>query len=796
MRFRSLESRIVVLFLLLILAVQVAGFVALKAGINDNARASVRGELVIAERVFRRLLDQNAQNLTTGARVLALDYAFRQAIGTNDKETIASVLANHGARIGASLTMLVGPDRQIISATSLDPGASLKGSIIQLVDAAERTGSGNGIRLVDTHPYQLVVVPIKAPLTIGWVAMAFPIGETLVADMREISLLQVTILTNTDSDHWNVEASTYNKADATKMSAQLHEIPRQTAALPSMSMGANEFSSRSVILADDGDHVAIAVLQRSLSEAIAPYERLQLTLLLLTAIGIVIAGLGSVITAKRITGPLRALTDTAKRLGNGDYTGHLEIKSADEIGELSRAFESMRDGISQREVEIRRLAYWDTLTDLPNRAQFVNLLTTALQQAKSDGSPCHILMMDLDRFKAVNDILGHTFGDSLLREVAGRLKKQLAGSDGYVARLGGDEFAILLPNADLRATQDVARQFLKSMELPISLEDQNVDLGAGIGIAGYPLHGSDAESLLSRAELAMYAAKKGSNGAVVYDPSIDRSSDQSLSLLSELRRAIDRKEFHLQVQPKIQLDNGTVIGMEALIRWVHPERGLIYPDEFIPFAEQTGFIRVMTLWVLEESAALCSEWIAQGVFLKMSVNLSARDLLDQELPAKVAEIMLRHRVTPASFCLEITESTIMEDPVRALQTLERLNTMGFELAIDDFGTGYSSLAYLKRLPVNELKIDKSFVMNMAHDVNDAQIVRSTIDLGHNMGLRVVAEGIESEVVWNLLKAMGCDQGQGYFMSRAMPAENLAGWIDKWIAPVSRIAALVSVDQDV
>ena len=796
MRFRSLESRIVVLFLLLILSVQIAGFVAIRAGINDNARAAVREELVIAERVFRRLLDQNAQNLTTGARVLALDYGFRQAIGTNDKETIASVLANHGARIGATLTMLVGSDRQIISATSVDPGASLKGSIMQLVDVAERAGSGNGIRLVDKHPYQLVVVPVKAPLTIGWVAMAFPLGETLVADMRELSSLQVSIVSNSQSDKWNVEASTYNKEDALKISTQLREIPRQAVALPTMRLGSNEVSSRSVLLADDGDHIAVALLQRSLSEAIAPYQRLQLTLLLLTAIGTVIAGLGSVITAKRITGPLRALTETAKRLGKGDYTGQLEIKRDDEIGQLSRAFESMRDGISQRELEIRRLAYWDTLTDLPNRAQFVNLLTVAIQQAKRRGMTCHILMMDLDRFKTVNDVLGHTFGDALLREVASRLKHQLSGSDNSVARLGGDEFAVLLPAADLRAAQDVARHFLKSMELPISLEDQNVDLGAGIGIAGYPMHGSDAESLLSRAELAMYAAKKGSSGAVVYDPSIDRSSEQSLSLLSELRRAIDRKEFRLQVQPKIHLGSGHVVGLEALIRWVHPERGLIYPDEFIPFAEQTGFIRVMTLWVLEESAALCSAWIAQGVFLKMSLNLSARDLLDQELPVKVAEIMLRHRVTPASFCLEITESTIMEDPVRALHTLERLNTMGFELAIDDFGTGYSSLAYLKRLPVDELKIDKSFVMNMAHDANDAQIVRSTIDLGHNMGLRVVAEGIESEVVWNLLAAMGCDQGQGFFISRPMATEDLAGWIDRWVPPTSRLPALVSIDQDV
>ncbi len=794
MRLRSLESRIVALFLLLILSVQLAGFITLRIGVNDNARAAVQNELVNGEKVFRRLLEQNAQKLITGARVLALDYGFRQAIGTHDSETIASVLANHGARIGAALTLLVGTDRKIISASVADPGMRRQASIMQLVDVAEKNGSANGIRLFDQHPYQVVVVPVKAPLTIGWVAMAFSINQTLINDMRDLSSLQVSILSRDRIDHWRAEATTLSPADATDLALQLHALPATALMLPTMSMDGNEFSSRALPLTADGDQRAIVVLQRSLSEAVAPYRRLQLTMLLLTAGCTLLALILSIITAKRITGPLRSLTETARRLGRGEYQDRLEIRGDDEIGELSRAFESMRDGISHREIEIGRLAYWDTLTDLPNRALLVKMLSSAIIAAEQAAHTCHILMLDLDRFKNVNDVLGHNFGDTLLRQVANRLQQQLAGTDNKVARLGGDEFVVLLPNGNLAAAQDLAERILKSMEQPISQDDQTVDLGAGIGIAGFPLHGIDAASLLSRAEVAMYAAKKSGNAAVVYDPVMDRASEQSLSLLGELRRAIDHGEFQLQVQPKIVLGSGAVIGLEALIRWQHPQRGMIFPDDFIPFAEKTGFIRVMTGWVLEQSAALCSAWLQRGLALKISVNLSARDLLDQDLPHKFAEILARHRVTPASFCLEITESTIMDDPVRALNTLERLHGMGVELAIDDFGTGYSSLAYLKRLPVDELKIDKSFVMNMEHDTDDAQIVRSTIDLGHNMGLRVVAEGIESKVVWDLLAAMGCDHGQGYFISRPMPAERLEAWIAQWRAPAHQLASAASPNQ--
>jgi len=781
MRFHSLESRIVALFVVLILLVQLVGFFAIHNGITDNAHAAISDELVFGQKIFQRLLEQNANRLTQGAQLLAKDYGFLQAIGTNDDETIASSLSDQRADIGASLALLVAPDHQIKAATA-PPAANLAQTILHLVDQAEQRGSANGISIVDNDPYQVVVVPIKAPVTIGWVAMVFPIDQRLAADMNALSGLQVSILTRGKTGQWTADASTLAAADVASLTGQLNGSSANITSFSNFAVSGNEFSARIVPLAPDSAQSAIVVLQRSISEAIAPYTRLQVKMLILTALGIAIAVAGSIFTAKRITGPLRRLTEIAKRLGAGTYEGQIEIQREDEIGELSKAFASMRDGIANRELEIRRLAYWDTLTDLPNRAQFAIMLTDAIAQAGQSNSACTILMMDLDRFKTVNDVMGHRFGDALLRLVAERLALQLPNRENQLARLGGDEFAILLPDTNIDDARRVAVRILKALEVPLSLEEQTVDLGAGIGIAGYPAHGADAELLLSRAEVAMYAAKRSGNEAVVYDAILDKVSQQSLSLLSELRAAIDGNQFRLYVQPKIMLETGEVTGLEALVRWAHPDKGMIFPDHFIPFAEQTGFIRVLTRWVLDRSAALCSELAAQGVRLKISINLSARDLLDLDLPAKFAEILARHHVESSSFCLEITESAIMDDPQRAQQTLEGLHAMGVDLSIDDFGTGYSSLAYLKRLPVDELKIDKSFVMNMERDADDAKIVRSTIDLGHNMGLRVVAEGIESEAVWNILVRMGCDQGQGYFMSRPIPSDQLIAWKTQWLPP--------------
>ncbi len=787
-----LQVRIVGLFLGLLLVVQVASLLLIGNSIAINARASVDAELHTAERVFARLLEQNAGNLTSAARLLAADFGFREAVASNDEATLASALINHGERIGASVVLIT--DAQFaLKAATRDGAQRFVPALRRLAKAPESTSS---MVLLDGEPYQLVAVPVKAPLTIGWVAMGFRIEETLLREMRQLSSIEVAVMSRRGEPlRWNLLQSTLGgEAAAPLLDAWLRArdaegarggaLAERNLLLELTDVGAMNGHSlaREMALVTEGEHQTVAVLIRSLDEATAPYRRLQWTLLAFTLVAIGVFAIGAVFTARRITTPLRALTRSAGRLGQGDYEQVLEIESKDEIGELARAFEAMRQAVQARDGEVRRLAYEDALTKLPNREKFRILLRQAIAHARAEVEPCAIIMLDLDRLKHVNDVLGHRFGDRLLRRVARRLTQEAERSNDVVARLGGDEFAMLLTGADIDVAQGVAHRIQQAFEVPITLDNHTVDLGAGIGVACCPDHGIDADALMSHAEVAMYAAKRNQSGVVVYTAALDSSSEESLSLLSELRTAVDGGQLRLFLQPKIALATGAVVGAEALVRWEHPQRGLLPPMRFIPFAERTGFIRMLTGWMIERCAHVLQQLHAAGKPLKLSVNLSTRDLLDQELSVKLQRLIEVEHIDPATLCLEITESAIMDDPPRALQTLERLHQMGFKLAIDDFGTGYSSLAYLKRLPVDELKIDQSFVLNMECDLDDAKIVRSTVDLAHNLGLSVVAEGVETAKAWKLLQALGCDEAQGYFVAKPMPEALFANWASEWRAP--------------
>jgi diguanylate cyclase (GGDEF)-like protein len=526
------------------------------------------------------------------------------------------------------------------------------------------------------------------------------------------------------------------------------------------------------------------VLLRSVDEAVAPYQTLQGNLAALALAGLVTAGAASVAAARRVTTPLRALAASSERLGRGEYGIPLDhIERADEIGELARAFDHMRVNIGAQQGEIQQLAYWDRLTGLPNRARFRQAVAAAIEGASGTGRPVAVLMLDLDRFKHVNDVLGYAFGDRLLKAVAERLRGQTAAQGDTVARFSGDEFALLLPDVDAKGALAMAQRIAEAFQTPLTLDDHTVDLAAGYGVACWPLHAADADTLINRAEVAMYSSKGKSQSALVYDPALDASSTQTLSLLSDLRHALEHHELRLYLQPKVALSGpraGQCVGAEALVRWQHPARGLVPPMAFIPFAEQTGFVRHLTLWIFEATVREWPRLRALGL-QRVSGNLSVRDLMDTDLPAKLAQLLAVHQVPATALCLEITESAIMDDPQRALATLHTLSAAGFKLSIDDFGTGYSSLAYLKRLPVDELKIDKSFVMTMEGDEDDAKIVRSTIDLAHNLGLTVVAEGVENAAILAHLAELQCDEAQGYHLARPMPAAEMATFAARWAA---------------
>jgi diguanylate cyclase (GGDEF)-like protein len=418
-------------------------------------------------------------------------------------------------------------------------------------------------------------------------------------------------------------------------------------------------------------------------------------------------------------------------------------------------------------------ALHDALTGLPNRVLFRDRIEQAVRAAERRHGGAAVMIMDLDHFKEVNDTLGHHHGDVLLREVAERLKTTLRTAD-TVARLGGDEFGILLPDVlGAEDAQAVAEILQTALREPFIVDGLTLEMGGSIGIACHPDHGDHVEVLIQRADIAMYSAKEGGRGFALYEPQQDHYSPRRLSLAGELRSALESEELELHYQPKADVVTGRIVGVEALVRWNHPRHGLLGPEEFVPIAEQTGLIVPLTRWVLGAAIRQVQAWQGQGYELSVAVNLSARSFLDTALAVDIPLLLERHKIEPKLLELEVTESTIMLDPVRATITLERLSEIGLRLSIDDFGTGYSSLANLKRLPVDMIKIDKSFVLEMATEHSDAAIVRSTIELAHNLGLQVIAEGVEDRQIWEELARLGCDYAQGYYLSRPLPADKLA-----------------------
>lgn len=434
----------------------------------------------------------------------------------------------------------------------------------------------------------------------------------------------------------------------------------------------------------------------------------------------------------------------------------------------------LRQVIRQSRV-LEQKALFDDLTGLPNRALFFDRLGQAAQAFANENKPFSIAVVDLDRFKEVNDIEGHHVGDLLLKYVARTISGSLRRTD-TVARMGGDEFVLLLPSVLPGSSESVVRKLLPLLNQPVNLEGTTVNVAASIGIASCPEHDRDVEQLLLKADMAMYAAKRANVGCRIYTPEIEAQAAKNVEMQNELRHAIEKRQLILHYQPKISHQSGCIIGVEALVRWIHPEKGMISPDEFIPLAEASGLIQPLASWVLEAAFQQSMKWHDAGYAITVSVNLSTRNLLDGDLPARVAKLLATYKVKPEWLVFEITESAVMAEPARALETLIKINKMGIQLSLDDFGTGYSSLAYLKKLPVSEIKIDKSFIKDMELDSSDTVIVRSTIALGHNLGMKVVAEGVENFQIWDLLTSLGCDASQGYYMSRPLSAEVLDEWL--------------------
>ncbi|MDP2005827.1 MAG: EAL domain-containing protein [Rubrivivax sp.] len=817
---RRLWRRIAVISVGLLLAVQAVVLGLVYSKVPSLVEALGAQDLHRGEEIWQELVSARARVRERQVEQQADDSGLIDALLSGDDETLRSAIDNAGGRVDARVTALLAADRslRVLGETSsrgdiqrLQPAIDSLVQGLRAKPGAPARRAASLITLVDGQPGLLVVAQMKAAAGANLLVMGVPFTDDLPATMQKSSLLQVAMLVRRPGQAERVALSSLPEADHAALLALAPAAQRIV--LP----GGAHLIRRVAAVDTAGGHFE-TVLLHSVSQVEKPFDELMKPLLLASFGGVLLALLGSWYAARRVTTPLNALAEATKRLGAGNLDEHVPLpRYRDEVGQLARAVDDMRQNIRGKQAEIRDLAYIDSLTRLPNRVSFGASLRHAITQVgdgHSGDAPMRfaVVMLGLDRFKVINDLLGYALGDEVLREVADRLRQHVQREGDLIVRLSGDQFALLLQDADARRAIAVVDGIALAFVHPLVVRNQTLDISTSAGIACWPGHalepepgsdgnpgalrtpgaGEQAEALMSRAEVAMYGAKKGkATHAMVYEPKIDASSRQTLTLLSELRQAIGANELRLFLQPKIDVARHAVIGAEALVRWQHPTRGMVPPMDFIPFAEDTGFVRKLTLWIFEETARQWAGLHAAGL-QRVSVNLSTRDLLDPELPTRFDAILRRQGVPATAFCLEITESAIMTEPKRALAMLDTLARAGFKLSIDDYGEGQTSLSYLKRLPVHELKIDQIFIKQIDRDEKDAKIVRSTIGLAHSLGFRVVAEGVENAAIMVLLRELGCDEAQGYHLGRPMPAAELPAFARQWAEKAGAAAAAATV----
>jgi diguanylate cyclase (GGDEF)-like protein len=746
--------------------------------------------VVAGSRAFERLLELDSQRLVEGARLLAADPVFRETAIGADRGTLGPALATHSKRIGSSLMLLIDGDRRIVAGT-LPAEIGKRFAQPKLLDRALAAQQSSALVSFGGNLYQAVVVPLPTPQPVAWIAAGIKIDDAMAQDMRTLTGLNVTFLSRPEGGEWQARASTLVEPAKSELVRDVIANRYATTGSDGNAEYGDDAVTRVINLAPRADEGGLAVLQGSLPAALEPLRSMELQQALVVLAGIVAAVVVALMLARGISRPIRAITAAARRIGAGDYSPLTLDARKDEVGELATTFRALQAGVEANLSRMTELAHRDELTGLPTRILFVDRLEQAIAAGSRAGTPVAVLILNLDHFGDVNETLGHPIGDMLLREVATRLRSVVRRANDSVARIGGDEFAVLMVGSHTSDARRVADAVARALELKMTLDGHVIDVRASIGVAVCPDHGHDLRRLMQRAETAMRAAKHEQLRIAIWDDRYDENGEKRLSLMSDLKKAVNNEELALIYQPRIALGESGEHYVEALVRWQHPTRGLVPPAEFVPLAEQTGFIRTITSWVLESAVAQCAEWRNRGLPMNISINISANDLLNSDMPLHLAQLLEKEGCSAQWITLEVTENAIIGEPGHALKSLERLKQLGCKLALDDYGTGYSSLAHLRRLPLDELKIDKSCTMGMTTDASDALIVRSTIDLAHKLGLTVVAGGVEDDATLNQLRELGCDAVQGFLVSRPLAPEDVPTWVreSNWARPAREKTSL-------
>lgn len=767
----SLQRKILSLFaIVLIIVSSIVAVTTLRAAFNHST-AQLHEHFITAKQVFIYKLINDGNVLSGLLENAAKDFSTKSLIasGNEDPESLLSVIGNQQNRANADFSVVLDKQlRPLVSNISSMP----------VIDPTRFNRQQVTLLTIEQHLYLVKSVPVRfleqQPTADAWIIMGIAVNKLVNDQVRQLTGLEVSVF-----DRDNLKASTKDMASENSVTelSRLKLDSTERITVEDVRYLAYRFHANE----QQTDFSFVFTIKGEFAHLNFINLTGQLSLVLLLAITLAVTS--SFYIARGITQPIRALAEAARRIQVGDYKSDIPDFDSSEVHDLSSAFVSMQQGINDREKHIERLAYREELTGLPNRVAFTNRvkehIATAMQKE------CAVIVFNLDRFKDVNDTLGHIFGDKLLVNIGKRIETFQLKSAFY-AHLGADEFAIFLSDLSEFNVNNLIEQVASFFDLPFEIDDVLLDVDASFGAAIYPKDTDDASSLIQKADIALHKCKESHKRYLFYDPSFDTHSVQRLSLMSELRYAIEQNQLKLFYQPKLCLQTDTIVSVECLVRWIHPEHGFIGPDDFIPLAEKSGAIRDLTHWAITTAVKQHAAWREQGIDLRTAVNISALDLVDLSLPAFVAAELGDHEVEASKVTLEVTESAVMAEPDQAIRALDMLQRMGIKLSIDDFGTGFSSMAQLKKMPVSELKIDKSFVLDLATNKDDEVIVKSTADLAHNLGLSVVAEGVEDANSLQKLKENKIEFAQGYFIAKPMAPDKFDEWIADNHYPCKRV----------
>ena len=780
----SFRTRLVLLAVTLVTAIQlVTQFGVLRKLMEDQQRQAVT-QVEHAGTVFDQYMSNRTELLTMAIRSLVFDFAFRENVANGDAPTIESLLVNHADRVRMKTAAVFDLEGNLFASIggggSLWPGAAMERLAVDPNISEPVTAIG----FVDGQPFHTVTLALEAPLPIAWVTLGLPIDASFAADIEELTGLESTIV-GFEVDRKLVYATTLDDALRDDALADL----RLGGVGDSVELrDGSEWKTGLKPYLADANSVFVA-LQLPMLGVLEQYRTLRNSLLGIAAVALLLAVGAAVWLSRMVTSPVSRLVEAARRMAEGIYSQRIEVKTEDEFAVLAQGFNYMQEAIARREQDIVHMAHHDSLSGLPTR----EIVVSEISEAIPENDQLAIINFVLHRFDELASSIGYRTADRLIQLIAGRLRDQLKEGQ-LLGHLNHQEFVLVMPDADLIDAKEQAQELQAMLRQGIAVGNANISLQVRAGVSMYPEHGVNASELLRCAGIARGHASHHLGSIGIYEQGQEEKSLELIRIVGDFPRALRNRELWVEYQPKVDCESQLLSGAEALVRWEHPELGRLAPDIFIAAIEQAGGISQLTRWVLEETVQTMAGWRAHDLNISMSVNISANDLIDDYLPRFLAQLCERYGLEPACLTLEVTESAIMHDVENSLAVIATIRDLGFRIAIDDFGTGHSALAQLKRLPVDELKIDQSFVLNI-DDQRDEAVVRTAIELAHQFGLTAVAEGVEDEASLTRLQQLGCETAQGFYFSRSLKADEFLTWARAWAAGKGAdIVTLVTSDQ--